>query len=116
MVDINMHAVAPLHPAEDSQAPPSELEPYLPSSSFTLFEVPDYLCSPIGRALLEWNSRAGVSYMVWHMISTARVYCPGCDRVRSFDGDLDHRKKGGCGLEGLHRVLSKSKGKGRALE
>jgi hypothetical protein len=100
---------APLHPAEDSQNPPLQLQAYLSSSSFTLFEVPDFTYSAIGRALMEWNSRVGVPYLVWHTISTARVYCPGCDRVRSFDGDLDHRKRGECGLAGLCQVSRKGK-------
>ena len=106
--------VAPLHPAEDSQNPPVPLQQYLPQSSFTLFEVPDYTYSAIGRALIEWNSSIGIPFMVWHMVSTARVYCPGCDLVRSFEGDLDHRKKGSCGVAGLRHT--QNKGKGRAIE
>jgi hypothetical protein len=51
------------------------------------------------------------------MISTARVHCPACDLVRSFDGDADHRKAGRCGLAGLNDVpAAEGKGKGRAIK
>jgi hypothetical protein len=107
---------APLHPASDSGNPPYELQKYHLQPSFSLFDVPDHIQSAIGRALLEWNSHLGVSWTVWHTVSTARVYCPACDLVRSFEGDTDHRKVGKCGLAGLNKQsLREAKGKGRAV-
>ena len=107
---------APLHPAADSLKPPPELKQYHLQTSFSLFDVPDHMHSVIGRALLEWNSRNGVSYIVWHTISTARVHCPHCNLVRSFDGDKDHRRSGECGSAGLNNSEAGDKGKGRAVD
>lgn len=49
----------------------------------------------IGRALIEWNSHVGVPLDAWVTVSSARVYCAKCDRVRSFDGDSLHRNADG---------------------
>jgi hypothetical protein len=78
----------------------------------------------IGRALLEWNSDIGIPLDAWATVITARVYCAGCNRVRSFDGDCLHRDVTGkpdCGgrclgrLEGEEEPPVFGKGKGRAL-
>ena len=60
----------------------------------------------IGRALLEWNSPVGIPLDAWTTISTAWVYCTGCQRIRSFDGDCFHRNHMGepyCGGPALGR-------------
>ncbi|KAJ8079392.1 hypothetical protein PM082_021900 [Marasmius tenuissimus] len=44
-------------------------------------------------ALLQWNSRIGISQDVWAVISTMEVFCPDCSRVRSTEGH--HRHLGG---------------------
>jgi hypothetical protein len=42
------------------------------------------LDSPVGVALLEWNSRLGVPTDVWIAASTAVVHCTSCDLTRVF--------------------------------
>ena len=77
----------------------------------------------IGRALLEWNSSVGIPLDAWTTVISARVYCAGCDRIRSFDGDCLHRDAEGnpsCGgrrlgiSEGDEEYPIFGKGKGRA--
>jgi hypothetical protein len=87
----------------------TELATYLYDKAFTLFDVNDFLSSPIGRAFREWNSCVGVGLNVWYTISTANVECTSCKRNRSFDGDRAHRTIGDC-------VGGVEKGKARALE
>lgn len=115
--------VVPCHPAVN-QIPPALVE-YHPSSNPPPFL--DYFGdSMIGRALLEWNSRIGVSVEAWHTVATAFVHCTGCNRVRSFDGDCLHRDGDGrpfCGGPRLglgedvndEPVAGKGKGKERAI-
>lgn len=115
----------PLHPARDDTNPPADLVPYHPSSK------PDppcdvFLNSMIGRACLEWNSPVGVPLDAWRTVATAIVYCVGCDRVRSFDGDCAHRDIKGkpfCGGPGCTESNGgvqdngqMDKGKGKALD
>lgn len=78
----------------------------------------------IGRALLEWNSTVGIPVDAWHTIVTAYVYCAGCNRIRSFDGDCVHRDAHGypaCGGrclglgEGEEDLPVFGKGKARAV-
>ena len=76
----------------------------------------------IGRAAAEWNSLCGVPVSTWFLFSTAISHCHGCDRIRSFDGDLAHRDSTGTpvclrdGIEGKGAlVLYNGKGKGRAF-
>lgn len=78
------------HRAANSSQPPPELLPYVASDVFLLVEVPDYLTSPIGRMLVEWNSRRGVPLDSWYTATTATVYCSKCRRNRSFDGHRSH--------------------------
>ncbi|KAG6808367.1 hypothetical protein H0H92_004351, partial [Tricholoma furcatifolium] len=49
-----------------------------------------FMHSPVGAALLEWNSRLGVLRDVWAVISTAMVKCIFCRLCRSFEGDRAH--------------------------
>ncbi|KAJ6531653.1 hypothetical protein DFH09DRAFT_1326414 [Mycena vulgaris] len=42
-------------------------------------KIGETLDSPVGAALLEWNSRLGVPTDVWMLISTAVVPCTSCD-------------------------------------
>jgi hypothetical protein len=58
----------------------------------------------IGRALLEWNSSAGIPLDAWHTVITAMVYCAGCNRIRSFDGDCLHRDAEGNAYCGGRRL------------
>ena len=79
----------PYHPAVDNDKPPLALIEYHPSSSPA--PVPDYFSeSMIGRALLEWNSSVGIPLDAWYTVLMARVYCSGCNCVRSFNGDYLH--------------------------
>ncbi|KAG6821670.1 hypothetical protein H0H92_001466, partial [Tricholoma furcatifolium] len=50
----------------------------------------EFMHSPVGAALLEWNSRLGVPRDVWAVISTAMVKCIFCRLCRSFEGDRAH--------------------------
>ncbi|KZP03200.1 hypothetical protein FIBSPDRAFT_969220 [Athelia psychrophila] len=115
-------AQVPLHPAADSAKPPKALRQYHPSAYPTSRE--DYFCdSMIGRALIEWNSRVGIPLDAWVTVSSARVYCATCNRVRSFDGDSLHRDADGtprCGGKRLGWDEGKEerpvwKGKGPAI-
>jgi hypothetical protein len=58
----------------------------------------------IGRALLEWNSCVGIPLDAWNTVITAMVYCAGCNRIRSFDGDCLHRDAEGNALCGGRRL------------
>ncbi|KAJ7140275.1 hypothetical protein C8R43DRAFT_1018105 [Mycena crocata] len=53
-------------------------------------EVTETINSPVGSALLEWNSRLGVPNDVWLTISTAVITCTSCDLLRSFPAHLLH--------------------------
>jgi hypothetical protein len=56
------------------------------------------LNTPSGIALLEWNSRVGIPYDVWSVVSTGIVRCGACDLVRTFEGHKDHLDEAGeCG-------------------
>ena len=113
----------PCHPAANNDNPPPKLIEYHPSSNPA--PTPNYFGdSMIGRALLEWNSDVGIPLDAWYTVVTARVYCTGCNRVRSFDGDCLHRDAEGklycsgrqLGLrEGEEEPPVFGKGKGRAL-
>jgi hypothetical protein len=46
--------------------------------------------TPVGAALLEWNSRLGLPCDVWMMVSTAIIHCTSCDLVRSFPAHTLH--------------------------
>ncbi|KAJ6588084.1 hypothetical protein B0H19DRAFT_1247793 [Mycena capillaripes] len=60
-------------------------------------KVGETLDSPVGAALLEWNSRLGIPTDVWMVISTAVYHCGTCDLVRSFPAHRLHLdKKGDC--------------------
>ncbi|KAJ7482328.1 hypothetical protein B0H11DRAFT_1915246 [Mycena galericulata] len=59
-------------------------------------KVQDTLDTPVGAALLEWNSRIGVPIDVWIVISTAIILCERCDLVRSFSAHLLHLEEGVC--------------------
>jgi hypothetical protein len=54
------------------------------------------LDSPVGVALLEWNSRLGVPTNVWIAASTAVVHCTSCDLTRSFPAHRLHLDSGVC--------------------
>ncbi|KAJ7359924.1 hypothetical protein DFH08DRAFT_1039256 [Mycena albidolilacea] len=62
--------------------------------SFMNGEQPQFrgetLDTPIGAALLEWNSRLGVPADVWMLVSTAVVHCAVCDLTRSFPAHRLH--------------------------
>ncbi|KAF8186516.1 hypothetical protein K438DRAFT_1765289 [Mycena galopus ATCC 62051] len=58
------------------------------------------LDTPIGAALLEWNSRLGVPADVWIMVSTAVIHCSTCDLTRTFPAHAIHLKDGVCGDPG----------------
>ncbi|KAJ7432430.1 hypothetical protein B0H11DRAFT_2260711 [Mycena galericulata] len=57
--------------------------------------VQESLDTPVGAALLEWNSRVGVPTDVWVLVCTAIVLCDQCDLVRSFPSHLRHLNKDG---------------------
>jgi len=113
--------IAPSHPAAHNDAPPPALLEFHPSSNPV--PPPDYFAnSMIGRALLEWNSSVGIPLDAWTTVISARVYCAGCNRIRSFDGDCLHRDAEGnayCGGRRLgigegdeeHPVFGKGKGR-----
>ena len=113
----------PCHPAANNDNPPPELIEYHPSSNPP--PTPDYLGdSMISRALFKWNSDIGIPLDTWYTVLTARVYCTGCNRVYSFDGDCMHCDITGkpyCGgrrlglLEGDEEPLVFAKGKGCAF-
>lgn len=104
--------------------PPPALLEYHPSSNPTLPEH-HFDESMIGRAFLEWNSRIGIPQDAWDTVTSARVYCATCDRIRSFDGDSLHRDIDGnpyCGGRRLgwdedddEEFPIFGKGKGRAI-
>ncbi|KAK7015710.1 hypothetical protein R3P38DRAFT_2543392, partial [Favolaschia claudopus] len=50
-------------------------------------ETPD---TPVGAALIQWNSRLGVPADVWMLISTAVVHCTSCDLTRTFPAHTLH--------------------------
>ncbi|KAJ7452906.1 hypothetical protein FB451DRAFT_1282374, partial [Mycena latifolia] len=52
--------------------------------------ITEFLDTPIGAALLQWNSRLGIPTDVWALASTAVIHCPECNLVRSFQGHLAH--------------------------
>jgi len=121
---LNLTFVVPCHPAanKDDPPPPALLEFHPssdpePSSDF-------FGTSMIGRALLEWNSCVGIPLDAWTTLITAIVYCAGCNRIRSFDGDCLHRDADGkayCGGrrlgigEGDQELPVFGKGKERAI-
>ncbi|KZP19052.1 hypothetical protein FIBSPDRAFT_927281 [Athelia psychrophila] len=115
----------PIHPAADPNMPPPALLEYHPSSNPTLPEH-HFDESMIGRAFLEWNSRIGIPQDAWDTVTSARVYCATCDRIRSFDGDSLHRDIDGnpyCGGRRLgwdedddEEFPIFGKGKGRAID
>lgn len=59
-------------------------------------KIGETLDSPVGAALLEWNSRIGIPTDVWMLVSTAVVLCHDCDLVRSFPAHLLHLEAGSC--------------------
>ncbi|KAJ6547969.1 hypothetical protein DFH09DRAFT_1087436 [Mycena vulgaris] len=59
-------------------------------------KIGETLDSPVGAALLEWNSRLGVPTDVWMLISTAVVPCTSCDLVRSLPAHFLHMQDGIC--------------------
>lgn len=115
--------VVPCHPIAHNGIPPALAE-YHPSSNPPP-HIDYFANSMIGRALLEWNSRIGVSVEAWFTVITAFVHCTGCDRVRSFDGDCLHRnadgkpfcggRRLGLGEEEDNEPPIFGKGKGRAI-
>jgi len=121
---LNLTFVVPCHPAANKDDPPPpvllEFHPSSdpePSSDF-------FGTSMIGRALLEWNSCVGIPLDAWTTLITAIVYCAGCNRIRSFDGDCLHRDADGkayCGGrrlgigEGDQELPVFGKGKERAI-
>jgi hypothetical protein len=115
--------VVPCHPAANNENPPPALLEYHPSSNPA--PALDYFGkSMIGRALQEWNSPIGIPLDAWYTVITAMVFCAGCNRVRSFDGDCLHRDADGkpeCGgrrlglREGDEEPPIFGKGKGRML-
>ncbi|KAJ7867743.1 hypothetical protein B0H14DRAFT_3441662 [Mycena olivaceomarginata] len=50
----------------------------------------EFLESPIGAALLEWNSPLGVPLDVWAMASTATTECETCKLCRTFPAHAAH--------------------------
>ncbi|KAJ7018078.1 hypothetical protein C8F04DRAFT_1405246 [Mycena alexandri] len=67
------------------------------------YQVPitvDFLYTPTGVALAEWNSRIGVPLDVWTLLSTSGVKCSVCRLLRSFEGHREHLKDGQCGDPG----------------
>lgn len=79
----------------DPESIPPPLVEYHPGFVVEEYTCPDFRDSMIGRAILEWNSPEGIFVNAWHLIITAFVHCPSCNRVRSFDGDLAHRNAHG---------------------
>ncbi|KAJ6598326.1 hypothetical protein DFH09DRAFT_1394478 [Mycena vulgaris] len=83
----------------------SDVEPVEPSEVSFRFrsfrddkrpkDVGETLDTPVGSALLEWNSRLGVPTDVWMVISTAIAHCKACDLVRSFPAHLLHLSEDG---------------------
>ncbi|KAJ7789129.1 hypothetical protein B0H14DRAFT_3574836 [Mycena olivaceomarginata] len=50
----------------------------------------EFLDSPIGAALMEWNSRLGVPLDVWALASTATTECSTCHLYRTFPAHAAH--------------------------
>ncbi|KAJ7847229.1 hypothetical protein B0H14DRAFT_3676568 [Mycena olivaceomarginata] len=50
----------------------------------------EFLDSPIGAVLMEWNSRLGVPLDVWALASTATTECSTCHLCRTFPAHAAH--------------------------
>lgn len=75
----------------DSDDAPPELAGYHPSLNSPVCATTDVFAnSMVGRAVLEWNSRIGVPLDAWRTIISVMVFCVGCKRVRSCDGNSAH--------------------------
>ncbi|KAJ6505579.1 hypothetical protein C8R45DRAFT_1209256 [Mycena sanguinolenta] len=63
----------------------------------------DTIHTPVGAALLEWNSRLGIPCDVWLMIASGMVLCGECDLVRTIPAHRLHLDgKGNCTDPGQH--------------
>lgn len=70
--------------------------------------------TPIGAALLEFNSAIGVPADVWIMLTTAYVQCATCHLVRSFPAHRGHLDDNGQCHDMGEGSASLDKGKGKA--
>ncbi|KAF8214597.1 hypothetical protein K438DRAFT_2008852 [Mycena galopus ATCC 62051] len=52
--------------------------------------IGDTIHTPVGAALLEWNSRLGIPCDVWLTVASAMVLCAGCDLVRTIPAHRLH--------------------------
>ncbi|KAF8152711.1 hypothetical protein K438DRAFT_2079321 [Mycena galopus ATCC 62051] len=55
-----------------------------------------HMKTPIGAALLAWNSRLGVPADVWMIASTAVIHCKECDLIRTFPAHFMHLDDNTC--------------------
>ncbi|KAJ6472011.1 hypothetical protein C8R45DRAFT_1104221 [Mycena sanguinolenta] len=69
---------------------PADLESRQLPPGKCLGTTAEFLDSPIGAALLEWNSRLGIPTDVWAVASTAIQECETCSFVRSFPAHAAH--------------------------
>lgn len=83
-----------MHPAADSELPPSSLMRYLPGTNIKPWPNWGLYNNPEHVALRYWNSPTGITETCWNIIISSGVFC--CQRVMSREGFRDHKHKGMC--------------------
>jgi hypothetical protein len=71
--------------------------------------------TPIGAALLEFNSVIGVPADVWATVTTAYVQCKVCHLVRTFPAHRGHLDSAGTCHDMGEGVATLDKGKGKEV-
>lgn len=88
------------HPAADSTNPPHILIPYHPDTkdgcANRTFNHLQYLTTPIGSLIREFNSTMGIPLVSWCRLIQQPVLCVGCDCMFSEDGYDAHIQQGRC--------------------